>query len=71
MAVMPSELLDEANLMAWSGHAQRVRLEKWLKEQRIPYRYGKGGRIITTLAAVNAALVAGGATIGPDPIEFE
>ncbi|MES2181014.1 MAG: hypothetical protein V4493_02820 [Pseudomonadota bacterium] len=51
-----SALLSEAELKAWSGYAQRQKLEAWLRENKISYTYGKGNKLITTAAAVNQAL---------------
>lgn len=55
---MPT-LPDERELLEWFGYDpnQRARLESKLIECRIPYWYGRGKKICTTLEAINAALI--------------
>lgn len=66
-----ADLLKEDDLADWTGHRQRTKLESWLRDRRIPYLYGKGGQIITTMAAINSSLLGNPATIPPESIEFE
>ena len=64
-ALRNEHLLGEQELMSWLGYDQRKALQKRLDELRCPYTIGKGGRIATTLEAVNKALLAEG-----DDVEF-
>lgn len=69
---LPSGLISEEHLKAWTGYKQRTALESRLRELRIPYAHGAGGKIITTLDAVTAALAGQpGAKMESDSIEFE
>lgn len=49
-------LLTQKDLQRWSGYEQKSKLEKWLKDNRITYTYGKGNTLITTQKAVDSAL---------------
>lgn len=62
-------LLDEDDLKSWLGFQQRTALIERLKEQKIPYFYGKGGAVCTTVGAVESAL-CGRKTAAEDSIEF-
>jgi hypothetical protein len=64
-------LLTEPQLMDWLGYKRRTDLETRLRELRIPYVYGRGGLIATTLAAVNSALVGRTDTLGAETIDFD
>lgn len=69
---LPAGLLSEADLKEWTGYRQRGALESRLRELKIPYAHGAGGKIITTLDAVTAALAGKpGATMDAESIEFE
>ncbi len=46
-------LLDTETLYEWCGCRQKVRLERWLKSNRINYWISASGTPITTLEAVN------------------
>lgn len=61
-------LLTEDDLMEWTGVRQRTALERLLRKLGIAYGYGAGNRIVTTQAAVDAALV--GRIPPADDIEF-
>jgi len=50
-------LVNQDQLMEWTAFKQRGALEVWLKKNRVNYTYGKGNKIITTLAAINKALL--------------
>ncbi len=50
-------LLTEESLMEWSGYQRRADIMHWLDDRGIPYWLGKGGRICTTQAAVDAAML--------------
>lgn len=51
-----SALLSESDLKAWSGFGQRKKLESFLRQNKIPFTYGKGNKLITTQEAVDTAL---------------
>lgn len=46
-------LIDTEMLYEWCGCRQKVRLERWLKTNRINYWISANGTPITTLEAVN------------------
>ena len=50
-------MLDEAELLAKTGFKRRSELENWLNLNGVLWWPGKGGRIVTTLEAVNRALL--------------
>ena len=67
--IQPNQhLLSEPDLMNWLGCKRRAALEKYLREHGVRVIYGPGGRICTTLEAVNEALV--GRKAAGDEIEF-
>lgn len=66
-----SELINEEPLKEWTGHKQRPALMKWLREQRIPYLVGNGGRVCVTEEAINHRLLGADPAMKPDAIEFE
>lgn len=69
-SINPS-LLTEPELMAWLGYKRRLELQTALRELGIPYALGKGGTIISTVQAVNTALLGErGAKMKSAPIEF-
>ena len=37
-------LIQEENLMEWTGYSRRADLMRWLRERRIRYELGRGGR---------------------------
>jgi hypothetical protein len=49
-------LLDEPNLLEWTGYHRRGDLERFLRERGARYWVGRNGRICTTLSAVEVAL---------------
>lgn len=51
-------LVSEESLLEWLGYSRRADAMRWLEEHGISYWLGKGGRICTTQAAVDAAIVA-------------
>lgn len=63
-------LVTQDDLMAWSGYSTRAALERFLKENNIPYYYGKGGKICTTAEAINRPLVDPGRPQQQDRVEF-
>jgi hypothetical protein len=38
-------LIQEENLMEWTGYSRRADLMRWLRERRIRYELGRGGRV--------------------------
>jgi|TARA_B110000902_G_C14078149_1_gene501998 hypothetical protein len=52
-------LLTQKDLQRWCSYEQKSKLEKWLKDNRISYLYGKGNTLITTQKAVDLALFGG------------
>lgn len=66
-----SDLVEEEELKSWLGYAQRTALERHLQKSRIPYIYGAGGRICTTIGAINSTLVSAASAMRVDSIEFE
>jgi len=66
----PQHLLSEDDLKNWLGFSRRLDLERHLQNIRIPYVYGKGGRICTTIAAVDKVLIGGKESTPSEEIEF-
>lgn len=54
------ELVTADQLRAWLDFEQDAKVEKWLREHRIRYFYGKRGRPVTTTTAINTALLERG-----------
>lgn len=54
-------LITEDQLKEWLGIERRTPLMRKLQELKIPYGLGGGGRICTTLGAIDRALVGEGA----------
>jgi len=50
-------LINEPELMEWTGHKQRTALVNWLRQHGIPYLLGRGGRVCCTSDAVNLPLL--------------
>lgn len=57
MSAEHPSLLKGPVLKEWAGCRQNRKLEAWLAQRGIPYWYGGDGEIVTTLEAVNAALI--------------
>lgn len=51
-------LLDQAAIATWLGFGpnERLAIEKHLRKHKIPYVYGRGGKICTTLNAIDSTL---------------
>jgi hypothetical protein len=62
-------LITEDQLREWLGIRQRTRLMRTLQELKIPYVVGAGGRICTTQAAIDQAIV-GTPAVQQEEIEF-
>lgn len=58
-------LVTEKELQEWLGIKQRTRLMKTLRDAKIPYMFGGGGRICTTQGAIDQSL------FGANPKEKE
>ena len=52
-----SDLINEPQLMEWSGHKRRDQLVNWLREHGIPYLLGAKGRVCCTADAINLPLL--------------
>ena len=64
-------LINEPDLMEWSGHKRRPALVEWLRKNGIPYLIGREGRICCTTDAVSLPLMRiQHNNDGPDEIEF-
>jgi hypothetical protein len=62
-------LITEDQLREWLGIRQRTRLMRTLQELKISYVVRAGGRICTTQAAIDQAIV-GTPTVQQEEIEF-
>lgn len=49
-------LLKTEQIAQWCGYTRKADIEKWLRDNAIPWRRGKGGEICTTLDAINESL---------------
>ena len=63
-------IIDEAQLLHRFGFERRGDLQKCLDRQRIPYFTGKGGKIVTTLQAINQVLIDNPKSDNNGPISF-
>lgn len=54
---MNDGLLNSEQLSAWCGYSRAADIERWLRENGIPWRRGKQGEPCTTLAAVTQSLL--------------
>jgi len=56
---MSDNLVTQADLAEWAGFRpnQKVAIIRWLKDNKIPYFYGKGGTVCTTQHALDSRLV--------------
>jgi len=50
-------LIDQQQLMDWSGFKRPCDLEKWLIEKGIKYHRSRRGKIVTTITAVDSSLI--------------
>ena len=64
-----SALVNEDDLMEWTGYEQRSMIEKFLKRNRISYDFGKGNKLVTTQTAIDKGL--SGSTSDPDSLAEE
>lgn len=61
---MSDQLINHDQLRAATGCKTRESLEKILREQKVRFLYGVGGKLFTTVEAVNAAM-------GLSPVQAE
>lgn len=54
---MAETLINETELMEWSGHKRRPALVEWLRRNHIPYLLGREGRVCCTADAINLPLL--------------
>lgn len=52
-------LVSQEQLMAATGYERQGDLRRWLEENGFSYKLGRGGRIVTTVEAVNKAFREG------------
>lgn len=50
-------LIQEHELMEWTGHKRRDALVNWLRTHGIPYLLGNKGRVCVTSESVNLPLL--------------
>lgn len=62
-------LVTQDDLSEWLGYKQRADIERVLKEHRIKYIVGRGGRIATTIDKINEAMSTSATAV--TEIEFE
>jgi len=65
-----SNLIYEKELLDVFGFERPADLRRCLTKQNVPFYLGKGGRVVTTIDAVNMPLIGGGNNDNRD-IEFE
>lgn len=55
----PPDLPTHEQIAAWLGYApeQKARIRAWLDQRGIRYDVGPGGRVCTTLAAINQGML--------------
>jgi len=64
------QLIQETELMEWSGYKHRDALVNWLRHHGIPYILGNKGRVCVTSDAVNLPLLTIQTVANNDDIEF-
>lgn len=66
-----ANIIHEPELMAATGYEHRGHLERWLRENRVPYFRGRAGVIFTTARLLDSAkLPQAGAPDAANEIEF-
>lgn len=50
-------LIQESDLLAWTGYTRRADVERLLRRYGIPIIHGKNGQICTTLDALNSVIL--------------
>lgn len=64
-------LLSEEQLKEWVNYERKGHLEQWLREHGVRFWYGRGGRICTTLNAIEMALGLDANRSAPPPSTVE
>lgn len=67
---MSEQLINHEQLRAATGCKTRESLEKLLRDQKVPFLYGAGGKLFTTVEAVNAAMGLNPAKAETKEIDF-
>jgi hypothetical protein len=67
---MSEQLINHDQLRAATGCKTRESLEKILREQQVRFLYGAGGKLFTTVEAVNAAMGLSPVQVETKDIEF-
>jgi hypothetical protein len=49
-------IVTQEQLAEATGYRQRAAIKRWLRRRKIPFTEGKDGRLVTTQAALDAAL---------------
>ena len=66
-----ANIIREPELLAATGYEHRGHLERWLRENRVPYFRGRAGVIFTTARLLDSAkLPQAGAPDAANAIEF-
>lgn len=66
-----ANIIREPELMAATGYEHRGHLERWLRENRVPYFRGRAGVIFTTARLLDSAkLPQSGSSGTANEIEF-
>ena len=65
-----SNLINEKDLMEWSGYKRRDSLISWLRANKIPFYLGREGKICVTSDAINIQLNISQPDVQSGNIEF-
>lgn len=57
---MMADLVSEKELLEWTGFSRPADVERLLRNNHIPWLPGKGGKICTTMKAIEQALYVQG-----------
>lgn len=57
MNTVKTALLNEKDLSNWCGYKRRGDIEKFCREHGVKFTTGKDGRILTTQAVLDAAIL--------------
>lgn len=63
-----SNLVTQQQLSEWTGYARAADIERWLRENKIPFTFGKGNKLCTTQTAIDRAIL--GESHNAKAIEF-
>jgi hypothetical protein len=64
------QLVSEDDLRAWLDYERQADIRAWLDKNGVWYLEGKGGRICTTVEAINAARAKAANSASFDEFEF-